>query len=351
MSQPTDEPPTGDRPAGDDKAQVGGARRAAAKAQRLRKSAMARLELERERHLVVALAFLIADRGRSAAASVLAGALAFRLFLTLLPLTLVMVVGLGLLKSTGGTQPSTALKQFGIRGALASTINHSSDFHDPGRTAVLLLGVWALLTGARTTARTLRAIHALAWGIPVTRWKRGGVAGLLFLGGVVVAIAAGSLASRARSDAGVAIGFGATVGMGAAFSGVWLVASLLLPRREGTTWVDLLPGSALVGFGFALLQAVTVNWIGPKLNHESQLYGSLGVSLVVLGWLYVVGRLLVAAPLINASWLDHRTGGVTTKAPLGQRLADPGSAAPGIPTSTPATAPADEPAPASSSDA
>ena len=55
------------------------------------------------------------------------------------------------------------------------------------------------------------------------------------------------------------------------------------------------------GAGLAVLQLVTVNWIGPKLNHESALYGSLEVALVVLGWLYVLGRLLVTAPLLNVA--------------------------------------------------
>src|SRR5271165_673079 len=109
----------------------GGAQGLVANAKRARESALVRLEQERQRHVVVAVAFLIADRGRAAAASVLAGALAFRLFLVLLPLTLVMVVGLGFLK-TSGTQPSEALKQFGVKGALASTINHSANFNDPG---------------------------------------------------------------------------------------------------------------------------------------------------------------------------------------------------------------------------
>ena len=65
---------------------------------------------------MVALAFIIVDRSRETAASVLAGALAFRFFLTLLPLTLVAVVGLGYLR-TDGASPSEVVKQFGIKGA------------------------------------------------------------------------------------------------------------------------------------------------------------------------------------------------------------------------------------------
>jgi uncharacterized BrkB/YihY/UPF0761 family membrane protein len=275
-----------------------------ARAERIAQSGQARLEQERERRYVVALGFVILDRSRHTAASVLAGALAFRFFLTLLPLTLVSVVGLGVLRDIGGS-PSDAVKQFGIKGVLASTINSSANFSDPGRTAVLLLGVVGVFGGARTTAATIRAIHALAWGIPIRRWRKGGRAGLLFLGVVIVGFAFGGLATRARAEAGVVLGFGASATIGAAVAAIWFGVSFLLPHREGVRWTAFVPGAVLVGAGFAILQAVTANWIGPKLNKESSLYGSLGVSFAVLGWLYVVGRLIVAAPLLNSSIVAH----------------------------------------------
>jgi uncharacterized BrkB/YihY/UPF0761 family membrane protein len=267
-----------------------------------------RVEQERERRLVVALAFTFANRGRQAAASVLAGALAFRFFLTLLPLTLVAVVGLGFLRSAGGT-PSDALKQFGIKGVLANTIDKSASFSNPGRTTVLVLGLLALFSGARTCAATLRAIHALAWGVPVERWRRGGRAGMLFLGLVIVGFACGGLATRVRAASGTVLSLGASLAIAAVVGAIWLGASRLLPHREGVGWRGLLPGSILVGLGFALLQAITTNYIGPKLQKSASLYGALGVSFVVLGWLYLVGRLMVAAPLLNAAFYDHRVSG------------------------------------------
>jgi uncharacterized BrkB/YihY/UPF0761 family membrane protein len=263
-----------------------------------------RLEHERERRITVALGFAIADRSRQTAASVLAGALAFRFFLTLLPLTLVFVVGLGYLKDVGGS-PADAAKQFGIKGVLASTLNQSASFHDPGRTAVLLLGLFAVFSGARTAAATLRAIHALAWGIPVARWKKGGRAGLLFLAVVMVGFASAGLATRARTEAGVVIGFGASLVTASFVATLWVGVSLLLPHRDDADWKAMIPGAVLVGVGFALLQALTANLIGPKLSKDSSLYGSLGVAFVVLGWLYLVGRLLVAAPLLNVAFADH----------------------------------------------
>jgi membrane protein len=217
----------------------------------------------------------------------------------------VCVVGLGYLKSVGGT-PSDALEQFGIRGVLASTINSSASFHDPGRAAVLFLGIVGVLSGARTTAATVRAIHAIAWGLPLVRWRRGGRAALVFLGAVVVGFACAGLAARARSAAGVGIGLGASALVAAVTGGIWLGASGLLPHRPGIRWTALVPGAMLVGIAFAVLQALTVNLLGPKLEHDSALYGSLGIAFVVLGWLYLVGRVLVAAPLLNVALLEHR---------------------------------------------
>jgi uncharacterized BrkB/YihY/UPF0761 family membrane protein len=279
--------------------------KARARLERETGKARARLERERERRYLVALTFLIADHGRRTAASVLAGALAFRLFLTLLPLSLVLVVALGYAKSAGGT-PSAALEQFGIKGAVASTINHSASFSNPGRTAVLLLGLWGVFQGARTTVAALRAIHALAWGMPVIRWRHKAPAAIVFLGAMVVVTAAAGVATSVRADAGVALGFGASFGIAIVYGGMWLGASMLLPHRDGVAWTAFIPGAVLVGAGFAVLQVVTANWIGPKLDRESALYGSLGVSFVVLGWLYVVARLTVAAPLLNAAVLQQR---------------------------------------------
>jgi uncharacterized BrkB/YihY/UPF0761 family membrane protein len=170
---------------------------------------------------------------------------------------------------------------------------------------ILLLGLVGLLAGARTTAATLRAIHALAWGIPIERWRRSGAAAMIMLGAIVIAFVLGAIASRLRSDSGVVLGLGASSALAATAGALWFGASWLLPHPDHIRWHAFLPGAIVVGVGFAVLQAVTANWIGPKLQHSSELYGPLAVSFVVLGWLYVVGRLMVAAPLLNAAILDH----------------------------------------------
>src|SRR5262249_32516910 len=132
-----------------------------------------------------------------------------------------------------------------------------------------------------------------------------GRAALLFLGMVIIGFALGGLATRARTAAGTVVGLGASIGIAGVVTVIWVLASMLLPHREGVRWTAFIPGSLVVGIGFAALQAVTANWIGPKLKHDSSLYGPLAVSFVVLGWLYIVGRLLVAAPLLNHAMVEH----------------------------------------------
>ena len=90
---------------------------------------------------------------------------------------------------------------------------------------------------------------------------------------------------------------------------LWLAVSTLLPHPDDTDWKAFVPGALVVGVGLALLQTVTANWIGPKLQHQSSLYGTLAVSFLVLGWLYVLGRLLVAAALITAAMAEHQGSG------------------------------------------
>jgi uncharacterized BrkB/YihY/UPF0761 family membrane protein len=52
-----------------------------------------------------------------------------------------------------------------------------------------------------------------------------------------------------------------------------------------------------------------VLYLVPKLGHSSELYGALGTATVILLWLYLLARLLVAAAFLNAALWDHRMGG------------------------------------------
>jgi hypothetical protein len=43
-----------------------------------------------------------------------------------------------------------------------------------------------------------------------------------------------------------------------------------------------------------------------RIARASALYGTLGVALVALLYLFLIGQILVASALTNAVWLDRR---------------------------------------------
>jgi uncharacterized BrkB/YihY/UPF0761 family membrane protein len=82
----------------------------------------------------------------------------------------------------------------------------------------------------------------------------------------------------------------------------------LLPRRD-VSWRDLVPGAAVGTAGVLALHLVTVFYLAEKLSHASALYGALGLASVLLLWLYLVARLLVASLIVTETLDDRRRRG------------------------------------------
>jgi uncharacterized BrkB/YihY/UPF0761 family membrane protein len=62
----------------------------------------------------------------------------------------------------------------------------------------------------------------------------------------------------------------------------------------------LLPGSALVGATIAGMVAVSQLYVANQLGHASALYGTIGATIVTLGWFFIAGRVIVLGMAINA---------------------------------------------------
>ena len=86
-----------------------------------------RLQAARGRSDDVDTAYQAIDRDVMSGGGLMAGALAFRLFLVLLPLTLVFVSLLGLLSHLGIVSPDALSDSFGLTGLVAKTIGSSGD--------------------------------------------------------------------------------------------------------------------------------------------------------------------------------------------------------------------------------
>ena len=66
------------------------------------------------------------------------------------------------------------------------------------------------------------------------------------------------------------------------------------------------PGALLLAVGTELVQVVVVFYFAPKIERSSELYGVLGVSAVLLVWLYILARLATGAAFLNATLWERR---------------------------------------------
>jgi membrane protein len=247
------------------------------------------------------------ERERMAAAGLLAGGLAYRLFFWFVPLGLVFASVLSFWVDEDRVGLQDAARNFGISGASTqSAMNAIAEQHH-ARWYLLLAGLVLLVWFGIGVIRALNVAHSIAWRIRPERVRRPVFAGLVFSGVVTSLIIVSASTQYLREQ------YGGT--------GLWLTLSLFgfylvvvvwvmdkLPHRS-TSWRDLLPGALLVAFGTEVIHIVVVLYLVPKLGHSSELYGALGTSTVILLWLYLLARLLVAAAFLNAALWDHRTDG------------------------------------------
>jgi uncharacterized BrkB/YihY/UPF0761 family membrane protein len=73
-----------------------------------------------------------------------------------------------------------------------------------------------------------------------------------------------------------------------------------------------LPGAIFGAIGMEVLKAVGAVVVPNMVASSSQLYGTIGIVLAVLGWLLFFGRLVVYAAVVNVVLHEEHHGTVTT---------------------------------------
>jgi uncharacterized BrkB/YihY/UPF0761 family membrane protein len=262
------------------------------------------IEARRADSASIDTAFEAVERDAQTGGGVLAAALAFRLFMFLVPYAFVMVTGFGLASTAAGQDPTDAARSAGIGGLLANAVASTSTLSLWNRIVALALGGFALALTARSLVRVLWIVHRLIWRVESTRkpteW------GALALVGIVtvlfgIADLAAWLGSHSFLFRVLAVLLTAAVA-GAA----WYLASWWMPREECAWWA-LLPGALIVAAGVAVLHVLTLTYVVHVVSRKSALYGAIGIALALLLWTYFAGRLLTASIAANASLWKHRT--------------------------------------------
>lgn len=245
------------------------------------------------------------ERDAQTGGGVLAAALAFRLFMFLVPYAFVMSTGFGLASTAAGQDPGDAARSAGITGLLASAVASTSTLSLANRLVALVLGGFALVLTSRSLIRVLWIVHRLIWRVQPTR-KPSPWGPLILIGLVTALFGLGDLTTWIGSQS-IPLRVVAFVMTIVIAGGAWFLASWLLPRDECALWA-LLPGALIVGLGVGVLQILTVTYVVHVVTRKSALYGAIGIALALLLWTYFAGRLLTAAIAANATLWKHRTG-------------------------------------------
>jgi uncharacterized BrkB/YihY/UPF0761 family membrane protein len=256
-------------------------------------AAMTSAKSASEQHVSLAVPLRAAERNRRVAASVLAGGLAYRLFLWLLPFGLLVGGALGFLNA-GSTEK--AVSKGGLPGAISNAVGDASRSAHSNSWWLLAVGVPLLLWAGFSGAKAVQLVHALVWDEPPEKTKP--LQGSLAFTGVLLAVWA--VVALTWWFRGEWPGFLAPVITFAPLAALWLWVSLHLPHRDAP-WKALLPGALLIGIGFPVLHELVLTFLVPKLEKSTSLYGGLGATTTVIFFIYLLATLVVTAPILNSS--------------------------------------------------
>ncbi len=282
-------------------------RSASTRAAGMGEAAAKRVAELRTTNALVDTALEAGETDRRRAGSLLAGGIAFRLFLWLLPAALLVSGVAGLVRSSGASDPDRVARQLGLGASVASTVDQATQQSSQGSGALIVIGAALMLYTSMSLVRALRIAHVLAWEEAFRRRPRllrdGAIISVALLGSVTAASGLSYLRNNHESLL-VLLSLVPFVINGA----IWLGLSYLLPHGSAG-WRALLPGAVLFSVGTALLQIATVFYFVPRLTTAPSLYGPLGTAATLLAWLYVIARITVASAFLNATrWRRSQAG-------------------------------------------
>lgn len=261
-----------------------------------------RADAARAHHSWLDFSFGLAERDSSIGGGLLAGALAYRLFVLLVPTSLLLVSGLGLYAGSVHKKPTAIVKEAGLHGLVGSQIAHTAAGH--GRALVFVLMIPAVLYALVALYRALARVCAIAW-LGSARGVRLTPRGVAALGvALIVQLGTGAVVAWVRHAPfyGELLAILVYVGL---IGGAWLVVSLQLPHRD-VRWPGLLPGSVLFGIGLLFISVFNVYVTARLVEGRADTYGALGIATALLFSLVLVGRLMVFSAELNAALDEHR---------------------------------------------
>ncbi|HYJ61564.1 MAG TPA: YhjD/YihY/BrkB family envelope integrity protein [Actinomycetota bacterium] len=273
---------------------------------RLKASAEARLATERQRRSWVRLAVRAWERDRDRAGGLLAGGLAYRIFLWQLPTALVIVAIGGLFADMGDTDPGVVMEEAGLTAAVASAMGQVA--RDAGTSAwwLLLFGLWGMLWAGRGAARALKVVSAIAYE---TRPSGGSATrGSLVFNGLMLATMFLQLLSGSLLGDSLVGELALIVLIAVVTFAIVTWALTLLPRGE-RPWTVVLPGSILFALAILATRLAIDVYFADRVHRVEDIYGSIGIAIVILLALYLVARVLLWSTFLSSTFAGVGSGG------------------------------------------
>jgi len=198
-----------------------------------------------------------------------------------------------------GRDPTRWFRGKGVASLTAQSVSATANLSGWARFSAFVLAGYALFLTARSLVKVLYIVHALVWQVPRIKPANATRAGMLLIAFISAASVLVAIIDRLRYT----IPLGLLVSL-VLFTLVpfftWGFVSWWLPHRKCPP-VALVPGAVLFAIGAMALQIVTVVWFPHHLQSKSEVYGTLGVSIALLLWAYLLGRLITLAAVLNAA--------------------------------------------------
>ena len=238
--------------------------------------------------------------------SALAALIAYRLFVWLLPLSLVVVSIIQLFDPDHVIDEQAATDRFGIAGYIAASVSTATaGATGPGFFSAVILGGLFLLYATFALVRALRAVHFLVWRMRITPTPsplRTSLLTLAVLTGVVLVRAALDGIQEAGGPLVTLLMAAALLALYPAF---WLLVSLWLPHGEAG-WRALLPGAVVFGAAATIIHLLVVLVLFPYLEQKAATYGALGLAAGLMLALYALGYVAAGCAALNAELVEQR---------------------------------------------
>jgi len=221
--------------------------------------------------------------------------------LSVLPAALAFIAAAHPFQSDANVFAQHLVTHLKLTGSTASLVESTFGSTSSNALAASIAVIISFLLWGIGIGQIYQDVYARAWGVEVGSLADQGLFALFFFV-LAGAMAAQIIASERFQGADVLVLVPAWLIASTAF---WLfVPSLLLHRKVG--WRALLPGALMASFVIGGTIATSPLFVAAPLNQNGKAFGSFGVVLTVIGYVFVLLTMTLVCAVFSPVWRSWR---------------------------------------------